>query len=146
MGTVQNIKTPSGDNMVVLSQDEYDALLDRLSLAEARADYNAIKAGEQEAFPSTVADALLDGDHSPIKVFREYRGLSASAVAARAGISQAYFSEIESGKKSGGVRALQKIAEALSVDLNLIVPVTPEPDVELGPDEIGEIERMDDGQ
>ena len=61
-------------------------------------------------------DALLDG-LAPVKVYREYRGLRAGELAKKAGISQGYLSEIESGKKSGSLSVLTRIAAVLDVEL-----------------------------
>ncbi|MGM0988790.1 MAG: helix-turn-helix domain-containing protein [Pseudomonadota bacterium] len=74
-----------------------------------------VGAGE-ETFPASVVEALLEG-RVPVRVFREYRGLRAGELAEKAGISQGYLSEIESGKKSGSLDVLKRIAVALGVEL-----------------------------
>ncbi|MGM0535208.1 MAG: helix-turn-helix domain-containing protein [Pseudomonadota bacterium] len=74
-----------------------------------------VDAGE-ETFPASVVEALLEG-RAPVRVFREYRGLRARDLAEKAGISQGYLSEIESGKKSGSLDVLKRIADALGVEL-----------------------------
>ncbi|UXZ53194.1 helix-turn-helix transcriptional regulator [Halomonas sp. 7T] len=62
-------------------------------------------------------DTLREGV-SPVKGYREYRGLRAGELAEKAGISQGYLSEIESGKKSGSLSVLKRIAAALDVELS----------------------------
>ncbi|NKN39477.1 helix-turn-helix transcriptional regulator [Agrobacterium sp. a22-2] len=52
---------------------------------------------------------------------RTYRGMTVSELAAAAGISQPYLSEIESGKKTGSVDVLKRIATVLRVDLDDLV-------------------------
>jgi hypothetical protein len=56
-------------------------------------DYDVIKAaierGEEELIPAEVVYAKLDGDN-PIKVWREYRGLTQQQLARAAGISTPY--------------------------------------------------------
>ncbi|MDR5875713.1 helix-turn-helix transcriptional regulator [Vreelandella gomseomensis] len=52
------------------------------------------------------------------QVYREYRGLRAGELAATVGISQGYLSEIETGKKTGSLRVLTRIADALDVELS----------------------------
>lgn len=120
MGTPQFIQTAAGERLVVLSEQDYAALLEQAedyhdiqAANEARA---RIDAGE-ESFPSSVVDALL-GDVAPVRVFREYRGLRAGELAEKAGISQGYLSEIESGKKTGSLSVLKRIAEALDLELS----------------------------
>ena len=53
----------------------------------------------------------------PVRVWREHRGLSARALATRAGISSAYLSQIETGKKPGSFDAMAKLARALGVEM-----------------------------
>jgi DNA-binding Xre family transcriptional regulator len=58
----------------------------------------------------------------PIRVWREYRGLSLRALAEKAGISAAMLSEIKNGKKEGSVCTLAALARALRLDLDDLVP------------------------
>ncbi len=46
-------------------------------------------------------------------------------LARRVGITQGYLSEIEVGRKSGDVRTLRKLADALKVTLDSLVPEEP---------------------
>lgn len=120
MGTPQFILTPTGERLVVLSEQDYAKLLEQAenyhdiqAANEARA---RIDAGE-ETFPSSVVEALLDGV-APVRVFREHRGMRAGELAEKVGISQGYLSELESGKKTGSLSVLKRIAEALGVELS----------------------------
>jgi transcriptional regulator with XRE-family HTH domain len=51
--------------------------------------------------------------------------MSQDALAKRAGITQGYLSEIEIGRKSGDIRTLRKLADALKVSLDNLVPEEP---------------------
>jgi transcriptional regulator with XRE-family HTH domain len=62
----------------------------------------------------------LDGGN-PVRVWREYRGLTQQALARTAGISASYLSQIESGKRTGTTAALSAIASALNLALDDIV-------------------------
>lgn len=64
---------------------------------------------DDERFPADFVNKLLDCDNR-IGVWREYRGLTMSALAEAAGISQSYLSDIENGKKDGSVKVLKRIA------------------------------------
>ena len=55
---------------------------------------------------------------SPLKVFREYRGLTQAALAELAGISRLYLSQIETGRRGGSVKTLRALAKALDVELD----------------------------
>lgn len=88
-------------------------------LADVR-DYDEamkrIAAGE-ELVPAEVVYALLDGGN-PIRVWREHRGLSQAELAAKAGISATYLSQLESGKRDGTIEVLQDISAVLGVPLD----------------------------
>ena len=75
---------------------------------------------DDERFPADFVNKLLDSDNR-IGVWREYRGLTMSALTEAAGISQSDFSDIENGKKDGSVKVLKRIAQALNTDVDLIV-------------------------
>ena len=75
---------------------------------------------DDERFPADFVNKLLDSDNR-IGVWRKYRGLTMSALAEAAGISQSYLSDIENGKKDGSVKVLKRIAQALNTDVDLIV-------------------------
>ena len=51
--------------------------------------------------------------------------MSQDTLAKRAGITQSYLSEIEIGRKTGDVRTLRKLADALKVSLDNLVPEEP---------------------
>lgn len=117
MSVPQIIQTPTGERLVVLPEQEYQALLARLEDQDDIDAANAVVARGEESFPAEVVDALLDGV-APVKVYREHRGLRRGELAEKAGISQGYLSEIESGKKSGSLSVLTRIAAALKVELS----------------------------
>jgi len=85
-----------------------------------------IDAGE-ELIPSKVAYALLDGKN-PIRVWRDYRGLTQQQLAEKAGISKPYLSQLESGKRNGTTDILKAIAHALAVGLEELVDPSGEPE------------------
>lgn len=120
----QVIVTPSGERLVVLPEADYAALMERLEDAEDIASANVvldrIARGEEELVPAAVVERLIEGDN-PITVWREHRGMTISALAEKAGLSQSYLSQIESGKREGRVSVLQRLARALSVDLEDLV-------------------------
>ncbi|MCE8049824.1 helix-turn-helix transcriptional regulator [Halomonas daqingensis] len=120
MDKPQFIVTPTGERLVVLSEQDYTTLLEQAEnyhdIQAANEARGRIDAGV-ETFPSSVVEALLDGV-APVRVFREHRGMRAGELAEKAGISQGYLSEIESGKKTGSLSVLKRIAEVLGVELN----------------------------
>ncbi|HWA19734.1 MAG TPA: helix-turn-helix transcriptional regulator [Devosia sp.] len=117
----QKITTPGGEELMVIPLAEYEALLDAADIASADRIKARVVAGLDEVVPAELVNRIIDGENS-IRVWREYRKLSAADLAAKAGISAAYLSELESGKKTGGVATLRKIANALEIDLDDLVP------------------------
>lgn len=106
--------------MVVVPEADYEALLDAADIADANRVLAEIAAGRQEWVPSEIVDRLLDGENR-VRVWREYRGLTAADLAAKAGISPAYLSELETGKKTGTVETLRKLADVLKLDIDDLV-------------------------
>jgi DNA-binding XRE family transcriptional regulator len=91
---------------------EHDAEM----LEDIRA-FDAAKTRNEEAFPSEVAQRLAAGE-SPIRVFREHRGLTQERLASAAKIARPYLAELEAGRKQGSVSVLRAIAAALKLDLD----------------------------
>lgn len=117
----KKITTPGGEALILLPEEEYEALLDAADIASADRIKARVAAGLDEVVPASVVNRLLDDENS-IRVWREYRGMTAAQLAATAGISAAYLSELETGKKSGGLDTLRKLANALKLDLDDLVP------------------------
>jgi DNA-binding XRE family transcriptional regulator len=120
MSGPQIIKTPTGEEMVVLPKAEYDALLSQLDELEEDADdraiYDARKAelGAVPPLPFDVSSAMLRGDRL-LKALREWKGMTQSSLAKSSGISQGFLSDIESGKRVASADSLVRIANALEL-------------------------------
>ena len=110
---------------VTIPRVEYDRLC---ALEEEFADIQAalavearIAGGEEELLPAQMVDRLIDGE-SPLRVWRECRQFSQSALARVSGVSRVQIVEIESGRNSGSVHTLCKLANALRVTVDDILP------------------------
>jgi len=79
--------------------------------------YDAAKARKEEAIPSEFAARLIAGEN-PIRVYREFRGLTQEQLAKSARIARAYLAELETGRKNGSVAVLKSIAAMLKLDLD----------------------------
>lgn len=115
MAEIQKL-TIDGKSYVLLSEDDYQDLVD---VSDARAAKARIAAGE-ETWPEDIVKALIAGE-DPVRVFRKHRGMTIKELAEKAGLSQPYLSEIETGKKEGSLDAIKAIAGALDVDLDDLV-------------------------
>lgn len=118
---LQKIVTPNGETLVVLPEAEYEALLDAVDVAEAKRVLTEISEGRQEWVPAEIVDRLLDGENR-IRVWREHRGLTQDALASEAQIDATALADFETGKASPGLGILRKLATALNVDIDDLVP------------------------
>jgi DNA-binding XRE family transcriptional regulator len=121
MTIASSFTAPDGEEMIVLSRKDYEALIQRIEDLEDSltiADFERkLAAGEEELIPAEYVNRMSEGE-SPIRVWRDFRGMAAKDLAAAAGISTAYLSEIETGKKDGSVATLKAIADVLKLDLD----------------------------
>ncbi|WP_349435178.1 helix-turn-helix transcriptional regulator [Pararhizobium sp. A13] len=127
MNSAVSFKTPNGEELVLLSKQDYEDLVRQAELAEDLADAETVRdfreklaRGEEELIPLEIVSRLIDGEN-PIRVWREHRGLSAKKLAEMSGISAAYLSELETGKKDGSLSVFKSIATALRLDLDDLV-------------------------
>ncbi len=107
----------------VIPYDEYRALMERLEWLEDLRDNKAFEEklvrGEEEV-PAEVVERLVEGE-SPVKVWREHRGLTQEDLEEQVGLSGSYLSQIESGKREGTVRVYAALASTLSVAVDDLV-------------------------
>jgi mRNA interferase RelE/StbE len=107
--------------MVSIPVEEYQRLL---AIAEGVSDtlaydraVEALAAGDDELLPADFAHRLIDGE-APVRVWREYRGLTQVALAELSGVNRVQITNIESGTKTGSVETLRRLAGALGVTLD----------------------------
>jgi DNA-binding XRE family transcriptional regulator len=114
---------------VTISRADLEALIDAAENAEDIASVRAWNAfvaavGRDTAIANsyTAAEAkrLLAGE-SPLRIWREKRGLTQRALAAAAAIPAGYLNEIERGKKPGSVAAYRALATTLAVPIEDLV-------------------------
>lgn len=119
------ITTPAGEEMVLLSSADFDRLTEAAEQLADIAAYDQVKrrqaSGEEEMLPAEMVGRLVEGE-SPLRVWREHRGLSASELAERAGLSQAFVSQIETGKREGSLASMSALARALGITLDDLAP------------------------
>ena len=110
--------------MVTIPAAEYRALLGTAeNFADLRAydrTMAAIVRGDEELVPEAFAKRLIAGE-SPVRVWRELRGLTQAALSIASGVNRVQIANIESGAKSGSVATLRKLADALGVGLDDLV-------------------------
>jgi DNA-binding XRE family transcriptional regulator len=124
MNKPQIIKTDAGEDLIVLTQREYDAMRARAGDEEAEDAMTAriiAETADGVSLPLEMWDKI-DAARSPIGPLRRWRELTQCVLAEAAGISQSYLSDLEAGKRKGDVDTLRKLAAALQVSLDDVLP------------------------
>lgn len=116
MSSPQIIRTPGGEEFVVLPRAEYDALLARADQESEDADdvviYDARKAELATGgitLPPEVSAAILRGE-SRLKAVRKWRGKTQLYLDVKAGIGQGYLSDLENGRRTGTSETIANLA------------------------------------
>lgn len=120
---VQIIQKNGKPEWAVIPYEDYRRLLEEREMLQDIRDYDEARsalAGGEELIPGEVTYAILDGQN-PIRVWREYRGMTQQQVAEKAGISKPYLSQLESGQRKGTTQVLSAVARALHVSLDDLV-------------------------
>jgi len=122
---IQHIKTPAGEELVLLSKDEFEHLT-ALARRTAESDEDAADIAvydEAKAALTTNTDTVLPADlsalilstHSRLAAIRKWRGMSQVDLATAVDIKQGYLSDIETGRRDGAPDTIVRLAAALGV-------------------------------
>jgi DNA-binding XRE family transcriptional regulator len=96
--------------------------------AEDRADALAAADAEQrrregeEYLPVEMVDRILAGE-SALKVWRNHRGMTPATLGKAAGVGQSHLSQIENGSRRGTPSLRRRLAAALHVSADEILPL-----------------------
>ena len=82
--------------------------------------YDHAKSVGGESFPIELADRLLAGENA-VRVYRDHRRMIQKQLAGAAGINPLYLSQIERSVRTGSVRTLAALAEALGVNVDDLI-------------------------
>lgn len=119
--SVQVITTEKGERLVIMPETEFLALRqsveDCIDVEAVKTFQRKLAAGEEELIPAEFANRMIDGENK-VRVWREYRGLTARDLAEKAGISGGFLSQIESGGRDGSFETIKKIAAALGISVD----------------------------
>lgn len=120
---IQVIEKNGQPEWAVIPYEQYQRLVEAVEMLEDMQAFDEAKqriADGEEIVPSAITYAILDGGN-PIRVWREYRGLTQQQLADKVGISKPYLSQLESGKRAGTTEVLSAIAHMLNLTLEDIV-------------------------
>jgi len=107
-----------GEELILLSRAEYDALIERAAEAdEDAADvaiYDARKAAGSPLLPAEVSMAMLRGE-GRLRALRRWRDVTQKYLSLRTEVSQGFLSDLENGKRAMTAEVRRRIAKALDV-------------------------------
>lgn len=121
--TVQFIEI-DGQKLAIMPINDYEHLV---AEAEGHAEIRAAIAAEmrrdagEEYLPAAMVDRLLAGE-APLRVWREYRGMTLEELSKASGLSVGYISQLERGIRQGPRATFGKLAKALNVDAGDLEP------------------------
>lgn len=110
MGEMVSIPVEEYQRLLAIAEGMYDVLAFDRAL-------EALASGEDELLPAEMARRLVAGE-APVRIWREHRGFTQTALAERSGVNRVQIANIESGTKTGSVETLRKLADALGVALD----------------------------
>ena len=110
--------------MISIPLKEYRSLR---AAAEQLADLQAhdralaqLANGDEELLPAEFVKRMLSGE-SPLRVWREFRGFTQTALAEASNVNRVQIADIEAGRKSGSIETVKKLAEALGITLDELI-------------------------
>ncbi len=114
----------AGQKMAMLPVADYERLLD---LVEDKADAIAAATAEQrrakgeEYVPADLIDRIMAGE-SALRVWRQFRGLTLRQLGEKVGVGGTHLSQMETGQRRGAPALWRKLANALGVSTDDILP------------------------
>ncbi len=110
--------------MISIPLEEYRSLQ---AAAEQLADLQAydralaqLANGDEELLPAEFVKRMLSGE-SPLRVWREFRGLTQTALAEASSVNRVQIADIEARRKSGSIETVKKLAATLGITLDELI-------------------------
>jgi mRNA interferase RelE/StbE len=108
------------NEMITITRAEYDWLREAAEdLADMQAYDEAVAVGG-EGIPIEAVKRMIEGE-SPLRVYRDLRGMTQSALAAASSVNRVQIADIEAKRSNGSIETMRKLAEALRVTIDDLV-------------------------
>jgi DNA-binding Xre family transcriptional regulator len=121
---IQIIEKNGKPEWAVIPFKEYEkiqaALEDAEDIKDIEENLKALQEGKEKPIPSEITFAVLDGT-SPIRAWREHKKIKMNELAKKVGISAAYLSQIEKGKRNPTIDTLKAIAKELDIEVEILI-------------------------
>ena len=105
---------------VTIPRGEYERLMQASEDLADLAAYDRAMARNEESIPSEFIKRMIDGE-SPVRVYRDLRGLTQVQLGELSGVNRVQIADIEAGRKAGSVDTVKKLAAALSVTVDDLI-------------------------
>jgi mRNA interferase RelE/StbE len=110
--------------MITIPLEEYKRMQAAVEdLADLQAHDRALAdlaIGRDEQVPALYARRFIAGE-TPLRVWRDFRGLTQAALARTSGVNRVQIAEIEAGRKNGSLETVRKLAQALGVAVDDLI-------------------------
>lgn len=116
--TVQMSVSPDGEQMVTMTAEEYQDLIDG---RHAEMVMRGIGAGLIETLSDAEVDAYLAAP-TPLAFWRKHRGMTQQQLAAAIDVSQPYIAQLENGQREAMGSVYVRLAAALRVRADDLLP------------------------
>ncbi len=123
---MQTIATPGGEKLIVLTEEEYEDLIDTRDAIVAE---RALAEGRMETFTEEEVNAYISSP-SPLAFWRTWRRVPAAELARAARISEQYLAELEAGRAVADVATYARLARRLRAHIEDLIRETREPGAE----------------
>ncbi len=114
---MQTITTPGGEKLIVLTEEEYEDLLDTRDAIAAEQD---LAAGRMETFSIEEVRAYSAAP-TPLAFWRSWRHVPAAELARAAKISEEYLAELEAGQAVADVATYVRLARRLRTHVESLI-------------------------
>ncbi len=129
MGDAKILIAQDGQRYAAIPLERYaelerklEQVIDELELLKAERTMESIARGDEALIPADVVGRVIADGVSPLKAVREWRGLGQAELAQEAQTSRNYISQIETGHRQPGRQLLQRLAKALKVPVDALMP------------------------
>ena len=121
---IQIIEKNGKPEWAIIPFEEFEkiqaALEDAEDIKDIEENLKAIQEGKEKTIPGEITFAVLDGTN-PIRAWREYKKIKMNELAKKVGISSAYLSQIEKGKRNPTIDTLKTIAKELNIEVEMLI-------------------------
>ena len=112
-----------GHRVVQVPIDAYNKLIHDAEMFEDIRDFDEAMHDDEASYPSALVLEMVGATHmgERVRAFRQYKGLSQEALGKKIGCSRNFICQIEAGEREGSVSTLKGLAQALEVDIDMLV-------------------------